>query len=165
MDYMSSLSSTKRGNDCVFVVVDRFSKVAILAAARSTSQQKPLSISSLNEYGYILGSHKPLSQTMTISSSDHSGRASGHYLIPSSPNLLPSTPRQMAKLRLSIRWSYITYACTIKNTPTHGMRVFPMSNIDTTDPCIDQLATTPFRWVWDSNHWAPGMLHYPWKPP
>jgi hypothetical protein len=30
MDYMSSLLSTKRGNDCVFVVVDHFSKMSIL---------------------------------------------------------------------------------------------------------------------------------------
>jgi hypothetical protein len=34
MDYMSGLPSTKRGNDCVFVVVDRFSKMAILAACK-----------------------------------------------------------------------------------------------------------------------------------
>jgi hypothetical protein len=32
MDYMSSHPSTKRRNDCLFVVVDRFSKMAILAA-------------------------------------------------------------------------------------------------------------------------------------
>jgi hypothetical protein len=34
MDYMSGLPSTKRGNDCVFVVLDRFSKMAILAACK-----------------------------------------------------------------------------------------------------------------------------------
>jgi hypothetical protein len=32
IDYMSSLPSTKRGNDYIFVVVDLFSKMAILAA-------------------------------------------------------------------------------------------------------------------------------------
>ena len=40
-----------------------------------------------------------------------------------------------------------------------------MSNIATTEPYIAQLATTPFRWGWDSNHWAPWMLHYPLWPP
>jgi hypothetical protein len=98
---------------------------------------------------------------MTVGSSSHSGRC----WIPSSPNPFPSTPKQMAKLRSSIGWSYISHACTIQNTPTHGMRVFPMSNIATTDACIAQLDTTPFRWGWDSNHWAPWMLHYPWWPP
>jgi hypothetical protein len=34
MDYMSCLSSTKRGNDCVFVVVDRFSNMVILVACK-----------------------------------------------------------------------------------------------------------------------------------
>jgi len=34
MDYMPSLPSTKHGNDCVFVVVDRFSKMAIMEACK-----------------------------------------------------------------------------------------------------------------------------------
>jgi hypothetical protein len=34
MDYMSGLPSTKRGNDCVFVVVDHFSKMEILTACK-----------------------------------------------------------------------------------------------------------------------------------
>jgi hypothetical protein len=32
MDYMDGLPSTKQGNDCVFVVVDQFLKMAILIA-------------------------------------------------------------------------------------------------------------------------------------
>jgi hypothetical protein len=34
MDYMSDLPSTKQGNDCVFLVFDRFSKMAILTACK-----------------------------------------------------------------------------------------------------------------------------------
>jgi hypothetical protein len=36
MDYLFVLSSTKKGNDCVFVVVDRFSQMAILTACKKT---------------------------------------------------------------------------------------------------------------------------------
>jgi hypothetical protein len=36
MDYMSGLSYTKRGNDCVFAVVDRFSKMAILVSCKKS---------------------------------------------------------------------------------------------------------------------------------
>jgi hypothetical protein len=69
--------------------------------ARRASQWRPLPSSSLNECGYILGYHKPLSQIGTVGSSTHSGRASGHCWTPSSPNPLPSTPRWMAKPRSS----------------------------------------------------------------
>jgi hypothetical protein len=34
MDYMSGLPSTKKGNDCVFVVFDHFSKMAIMVACK-----------------------------------------------------------------------------------------------------------------------------------
>jgi hypothetical protein len=36
MDYMSGLPSTRWGNDCVFVVVDHFSKMAILATCKKS---------------------------------------------------------------------------------------------------------------------------------
>jgi hypothetical protein len=36
MDYMSGLPSTKWGNDYVFVVVDSFSKMAILVACKKS---------------------------------------------------------------------------------------------------------------------------------
>jgi hypothetical protein len=36
MDYMSGLPSTKWGNDCFFVVFDRFSKMAILVACKKS---------------------------------------------------------------------------------------------------------------------------------
>jgi hypothetical protein len=36
MDYMLGLLSTKQGNDCVFVVVDRFSKMVILVACKKS---------------------------------------------------------------------------------------------------------------------------------
>jgi hypothetical protein len=36
MDYMSGLPSTKHGNDCVFMVVDQFSKMAILTTCKKS---------------------------------------------------------------------------------------------------------------------------------
>jgi hypothetical protein len=36
MDYILGLQSTKRGNDCVFVVVDLFSKMAIMVACKKS---------------------------------------------------------------------------------------------------------------------------------
>ena len=36
MDYMSDLPSTKHGNDCVFMVVDKFFKMAIMVACKKS---------------------------------------------------------------------------------------------------------------------------------
>jgi hypothetical protein len=36
MDYMSSLPSTKKGNDYVFMVVDQFSKMVIMVAYKKS---------------------------------------------------------------------------------------------------------------------------------
>jgi hypothetical protein len=36
MDYISGLPSTKWGNDCVFLVVDFFSKMVILAVCKKS---------------------------------------------------------------------------------------------------------------------------------
>ena len=35
MDYMSGIPSTKHGNDCVFMVVDIFSKMAMMGACKN----------------------------------------------------------------------------------------------------------------------------------
>jgi hypothetical protein len=85
MDYMSGLPSTKKVNDFVFLVVDRFSKMAIMATCKNNITIEPIA-SSLNDSGYILESHKPLSQIGTVDFSSHSGQASGHCWTPSSPN-------------------------------------------------------------------------------
>jgi hypothetical protein len=40
MDYMSGFPSTKHGHDCVFVVIDQFSKMAILAPCKKSITSK-----------------------------------------------------------------------------------------------------------------------------
>jgi hypothetical protein len=69
-----------------------FLRWRLWSPARRASQKRPLPSSSLNEFGYILESHKPLSQIGTVNFSTHSGQASGHCWTPSSPNPRPSTP-------------------------------------------------------------------------
>ena len=34
MDFMSRFPSSRRGNDCIYVVVDRFSKMAIMVVSK-----------------------------------------------------------------------------------------------------------------------------------
>jgi hypothetical protein len=78
MDYMSSLPSTKQGNDCVFVVVDRFSKMAIIVAYKKNITAEATAKIFFERVWVHFESHKPLSQIKTVNFSAHSGRASGH---------------------------------------------------------------------------------------
>ena len=43
MGYMFNILLTKHGNDCVFVVVDQFSKMAILTACKKNITVKAMS--------------------------------------------------------------------------------------------------------------------------
>jgi len=42
MDYMSSLHSIKHGNDCIFVVVKKLSKMAILVSCKKSIPKKSI---------------------------------------------------------------------------------------------------------------------------
>jgi hypothetical protein len=54
--------------------------------------------------------------------------------------------------------------CTTIIIYVHGMRVFPMFNTTTTGLSIAPPTISHFRWGWDSNPWAPLMLHYLLQP-
>jgi IS30 family transposase len=100
MDYMSGLPSTKRGNDCVFVVVDRFSKMVILVAWKKSITAEATAKLFFEQVWVHFGIPQTIVSDRIVDFSAHSGRASGHYWTPSSPNPRPSTPRQMAKPKL-----------------------------------------------------------------
>jgi hypothetical protein len=102
MDYMSGLSSTKQGNDCVFVVVDRFSKMAILTACKKNVTVTDTAKLFFERVWVHFGIPQTIISTETTGSSTPFGRVSGLCWTPSSQNPLLSTPKPMAKQRSSI---------------------------------------------------------------
>ena len=97
---MSGLLSTKRGSDCVFVVVDRFSKMAI-----STAFKKSFTIEATAKLFFErVWVHFGIPQTIV---SDRDSQFLNTFwsslwsLLDT--KLTKSTPRNMAKLRSSIR--------------------------------------------------------------
>jgi hypothetical protein len=97
MDHIFGLPSTKQGNDCVFLVVDRFSKMVILRAYKRRITMEDNVKLFFEWCGSILGYHRPSSHIGIVGSSTHFGRVSGRYWTPSSLNPLLSTPKPMAK--------------------------------------------------------------------
>jgi hypothetical protein len=161
MDYMSGLPSTKRGNDCVFVVVDCFSKISILAACKKNITTES-SAKLIFERVWL---HFEIPQTII---SDRDSRFLNIFWsslwsllntkLTKSTTFHPKTDGQTEVVNQMI--VHILHMYNSKH-PRRRDVIFPMSIIATIEPCIAQLATNPFRWGWDSNHWAPWMLHYP----
>jgi hypothetical protein len=103
MDYMSGLPSTKHDNDCVFVVVDRFSKMAIITAYKKSITMTDTA-KLFSEWVWVhFGIPWTITSIGTTGSSTHFGQVSGHCWTPSSLNPLFSTPKLMVRQRSSIR--------------------------------------------------------------
>lgn len=153
MDYVLVLPSTKHGNDCVFVVLDHFSKMAIMTACKKSITIEATAKLFFEHVWVHLGYHRLSFHIGTTCSWAHFGLAYGHLWTPNSPNQPPSTPKPMDKQRWPIGWLCILWGCTILNIPTHGMLIFHMFNITTTMPFIALLATILSRCARGSNHW------------
>ena len=145
MDYMSGLPSTEHGNDCVFVVVDRFSKMTILTTSKKNIMVEAMAKLFFKRVWVHLGSHRQSFFIGIANSSVHFGPTCGHYWTPSSPNPLHSIPKPMARQRWSIRWSCTSYRCITPNIHGHGMTSFLLSNTTTTKLFIALLAITHSR--------------------
>ena len=157
MDYMSSLPSTKHDNDCVFVVIDKFSKMAIMATCKKNITVEATAKLFFERVWVQFGPHSLSSQIGIVGSSVHFCLVSGRLWTPISLSPQLSIPKFMARKRSSIGWSYTFFTCTTQSIHAHGMRGSPMSNTDITRLSIAQLTTTLFRWAWDSSHYAPLM--------
>jgi hypothetical protein len=103
MDYMSGFSSTKKGNDYVFVVVDRFSKMDILTAYKKNVTAAYIAKLFFEQVWFHFG----IPQTII---SDRDNRFLNTFwwslwslLDTKLTNPLLSIPKPMAKQRLSIR--------------------------------------------------------------
>ena len=88
MDYMSDLPFTKHGYDYVFVVVDQFSKMAILGAYKKTIMAKLF-------FEHVCVHFGP-PQTIIY---DRDSRFLSTGWTPNSPNPLPFIPKLMARMR------------------------------------------------------------------
>jgi hypothetical protein len=155
MDYMSSLPSTKRGNDCVFVVFDLFSKMAIMVFCK-----KSITIEATTKIFFEqVWVHFGIPQTII---SDQDSR----FLITFWSSLWSLLNTKITKStafhpqidgQIEVVNRMIVHILCMYNSkhPRTWDESFLMSNIATTEPCIAQPDTTPFRWGWDSNHWVP----------
>lgn len=147
MEYISSLPLARQGNDCVFVVVDRFSKMSILIVYK-----KNITTEAISElFSKRVWIHFGIPQTVIL---DQDNRflstfwlSLWSFLDTKHTNPLPSTPKLMVRKRSPIIWSCIYCICTTPSTHTHGMKFSHMFNTYSTKPSVARPTTTIFRWA------------------
>lgn len=99
MDFVLGLPKIKH-KDSIFVVVDRFSKMAHFIPCDKTNDATQIADLFFKEVVHLHGVPRTLSRIETPSSWDTSGRRYGESLGPSSFSLLHAIPKPMARLRL-----------------------------------------------------------------
>jgi hypothetical protein len=155
MDYMSVLPSTKWGNDYVFVVVDRFSKMVIMAAWKKRITTE----ATTKLFFQRVWVHFVIPQTIVL---DRDSRFLNKFCsslwslldtkIPKSTTFHPHIDGKTEVVNRMI--VHILHMYNSKH-PQRWDESLPYFIIATTEPCIAQPTTSPFRWGWDSNHWVP----------
>jgi hypothetical protein len=153
MDYMSGLPSTKHGNDCVFMVIDRFSKMTILTPYKKSIIAK----ATTKLFFERIWVHFRLQQTVI---SDHDSK----FL----STLWPNTWSLMdTKLTESIVFHTQSDGQmeVFNRMIVHILRMYNSKHPFTWDESLHYvqhsynrtfialLATTLFSCAWGSNHW------------
>jgi hypothetical protein len=155
MDYMSGLPSTKWGNDCVFVVVDCFSKMAILATCK-----KSITIEATTKLFFErVWVHFGIPQTIV---SYRDSRFLNTFWL-SLWSLLDTKltksmtfhPQKDGQTEVVNRMIVHILCMYNSKHPCTWDESLPYVQHSYNEPCIAQPTTTPFRWGWDSNHWVP----------
>jgi hypothetical protein len=103
MDYMSGLSSTKQGNDCVFVVIDRFSKMAILTVCKKNIIVEDTAKIFFKRVWFHFGIPHTIISDWDNKFLNTFWSSLWSCWTPSSQNPLFSTPKPMTKQRSSIK--------------------------------------------------------------
>jgi hypothetical protein len=157
MDYMSIFPSNKHGHNCVIVVVDRSSKMAILAPCKKSITTKATTRLFFEHVWVNFG----IPQTI-ISDRDTKFFSTFWYnlwslmdtMLTKSTSFHPQTYEKMKVVNMMIVHVLHIYTPSIH---IHGMRAFHMFIIAIIDPSKTLLAITLFRCAWGSNHWPPLM--------